>query len=168
ARATVTVAVAKPTADEQRAAWRAALGPGSDAAARRLAGQFSLNVPAIGLTARLGRLAAPAEDAAAVAAAAWDACRATARPRAAGLAQRIDARATWADLVLPEAAERALRQLAAQVRHRPTVYGDWGFDRVMNRGLGITALFAGPSGTGKTMAAEVLADDLGLDLFRID
>ncbi len=166
-RQAVTLEVAKPQPAEQRSAWQTALGPGSDEAARRLAMQFNLNVPAIRQTARLA-LASVEGDLAAAAEATWDACREQARPRVEGLAQRIDARATWRDLVLPEAVEQALRRVASQVRHRATVYEDWGFGRVLTRGLGITALFSGPSGTGKTMAAEVLANDLRLDLFRID
>src|SRR6202011_4300187 len=59
-------------------------------------------------------------------------------------------------------------QIASQVAQRGTVYGRWGFGRTMNRGFGISALFAGDSGTGKTMAAEVIANDLRLNLYRID
>jgi SpoVK/Ycf46/Vps4 family AAA+-type ATPase len=84
------------------------------------------------------------------------------------LAQRIDGRASWDDLALPESLIQVLHEIAAQVRHRLTVYERWGFGRPGARGLGISALFAGTSGTGKTLAAEVLASDLDLDLFRID
>src|SRR5262249_1072819 len=62
----------------------------------------------------------------------------------------------------------ALHRIAAHVRHRAKVYEDWGFAARSSRGPGISALFAGPSGTGKTMAAEVLAGELRLDLYRID
>jgi SpoVK/Ycf46/Vps4 family AAA+-type ATPase len=84
------------------------------------------------------------------------------------LAQRIVASAAWDDLVLPDLQKLTLRQLAAQVRHRLKVYETWGFAERGRRGLGVSALFTGPSGTGKTMAAEVLARDLKLDLYRID
>jgi SpoVK/Ycf46/Vps4 family AAA+-type ATPase len=84
------------------------------------------------------------------------------------LAQRVRAVATWDELVLPETQIETLRQMAAHVRHRPTVYDEWGFAARESRGLGITALFSGRSGTGKTMAAEVLANELRLDLYRID
>src|SRR6185369_11983307 len=84
------------------------------------------------------------------------------------LAQRIDAKATWSDLVLPDAELDLLHQIVAHVTGRATVYDDWGFRERMNRGLGISALFAGPSGCGKTMAAEVIANELGLTLHRID
>ncbi len=98
----------------------------------------------------------------------WDACRSLARPRLEDLAQRIVPCADWDDLVLPDLQKKTLRQLAAQVRHRMKVYETWGFAAKGRRGLGISALFAGASGTGKTMAAEVLARELRLDLYRID
>jgi SpoVK/Ycf46/Vps4 family AAA+-type ATPase len=84
------------------------------------------------------------------------------------LAERLDAKARWEDIVLPAEAEHLLRQIAAQVSQRSKVYGEWGFRRRMNRGLGISALFTGESGTGKTMAAEVIANELELNLYRID
>jgi SpoVK/Ycf46/Vps4 family AAA+-type ATPase len=74
----------------------------------------------------------------------------------------------WDDLVLPEPQKSVLRQIAVHVRHRLAVYDTWGFASKGTRGLGISALFAGESGTGKTMAAEVLANELHLDLYRID
>jgi hypothetical protein len=84
------------------------------------------------------------------------------------LVRRVDPVATWDDLVVPDAVGAVLRDIAGQVHHRSTVYEDWGFAARGSRGLGITALFTGESGTGKTMAAEVLAADLGLDLHVID
>jgi len=98
----------------------------------------------------------------------WQACREEARRGLEHLAERVDARAGWDDLVLPDAALTSLRTLAAQVRQRTRVYRDWGFAERSARGLGISALFAGGSGTGKTLAAEVLANELRLDLYRID
>ena len=98
----------------------------------------------------------------------WDYCRAQTRPRLEGLAQRITSAARWEDLVLPEMQRDALDLICAQVRQRFAVYYDWGFARRHRRGLGISALFSGPSGTGKTLAAEVLAEQLRLDLYRID
>jgi len=84
------------------------------------------------------------------------------------LAQRIEAKATWDDIVLPDAELRLLRRIAEQVRQRALVYQTWGFAEKTTRGLGINALFSGPSGTGKTMAAEVIAHHLRLNLYRID
>jgi len=98
----------------------------------------------------------------------WDACRLHTRPRLAELAQRIDSAHRWEDIVLPEPQMQILRRIVTHVRHRSEVYEGWGFSSKGTRGLGISALFAGTSGTGKTMAAEVLANDLRLDLYRID
>lgn len=98
----------------------------------------------------------------------WEICRRQGRPRLDELAQRIEPAATWDDLVLPEAQRQSLREITMHVRHRTTVYETWGFSEKGSRGLGISALFAGVSGTGKTMAAEVLAHTLRLDLYRID
>lgn len=90
------------------------------------------------------------------------------RPHLEGLAQRIEPAAGWGDLVLPEVQLQSLRSIAAQMRQRGRVYEQWGFARKSGRGLGLAALFSGASGTGKTMAAEVLAVELKLDLYRID
>ncbi|MEH2423240.1 MAG: ATP-binding protein [Nostoc sp.] len=98
----------------------------------------------------------------------WNTCRAQARPKLDDLAQRIDCAANWEDLVLPESQIQVLRDVAMQVKQRAKVYDRWGFGGKSKRGLGISALFAGVSGTGKTMAAEVLALELQLDLYRID
>jgi SpoVK/Ycf46/Vps4 family AAA+-type ATPase len=98
----------------------------------------------------------------------WDACLVRTRPSLDALAQRLETKATWDDIVLPEEETNLLRQMAAQVRHRSKVYDEWGFRDRMNRGLGVNALFAGESGTGKTMAAEVIANELRLNLYRID
>jgi MoxR-like ATPase len=96
------------------------------------------------------------------------AARITSDPTLGRLATKVDRRHQWTDLVLPAHTLRRLRELAAAIRHRPTVFGDWGFGERMITGIGIKALFAGSSGTGKTMAAGVIARDLGLDLYKID
>ena len=90
------------------------------------------------------------------------------QPDLSSLARRIEARFTWEDLVLPEDQIRQLRELVSQVRHRRQVFEEWGFNGKVALGRGLNALFGGPSGTGKTMAAEVIAHDLGLDLYKID
>jgi hypothetical protein len=158
------VDVARPTPAEQHATWLRTLGPGAEQTAGQLAGQFDFDVATIG---RIARTAA-GHDAGEQLTRLWDASAAICRPRLEALAQRIDGRATWDDLVLPEPELELLHQIADQVRHRADVYNGGGFGERLSRGLGITALFAGPSGTGKTMAAEVLARDLRLSLYRID
>ncbi len=95
-------------------------------------------------------------------------CRLRCRVNLDGLAERIDATASWDDLVLPAGQLELLRDLVRQVRHRHQVYEEWGFAGPTRRGLGVTALFSGDSGTGKTLAAQVLAAELDLDLYRID
>jgi SpoVK/Ycf46/Vps4 family AAA+-type ATPase len=84
------------------------------------------------------------------------------------LGRRIEPEAGWDDLVLHERQTSVLREIVAHVRQRATVHQEWGFAATLRRGLGVTALFAGGSGTGKTLAAEVMAKELGLDLFVID
>ena len=166
-RAAQAVDVSKPTAAEQQAAWASALGAGAGDASAQLVSQFNLNLPSIEILARKAQAAAgggtqPLADAA------WDACRDSERPRLDSLAQRLEPKVTWDDLVLPQTETELLKQIAAQAGQRNRVYRDWGFERKMNRGFGISALFAGESGTGKTMAAEVIANDLRLNLYRID
>ncbi len=84
------------------------------------------------------------------------------------LARRIEPDVGWEDLVLPPAVLRGLRQVAARARHRDTVLTDWRMRRGGGRGHGVVALFAGDSGTGKTMSAEVIAADLRLDLYTVN
>jgi hypothetical protein len=98
----------------------------------------------------------------------WSACLNRTRPQLDALAQRLNPKATWDDIVLAPEETNLLQQIADQIRQRSQVYQNWGFDKRMNRGMGISALFAGESGTGKTMAAEVIANDLQLNLYRID
>lgn len=98
----------------------------------------------------------------------WGACRVQARPQLDDLAQRLTLREGWDDLVLPEREKTRLQEIVAHVRQRSRVYDDWGFGQKSSRGLGISALFAGTSGTGKTMAAGVLGQTLQLDVYRID
>ncbi|MEH1888190.1 MAG: hypothetical protein V7K92_01600 [Nostoc sp.] len=77
-----------------------------------------------------------------------------ARPRLDELAQRIEPSGDWEDLVLPKAQKQVLRDIAAHVRQRSTVYNNWGFGGKSARGLGISALFAGASGTGKNLGGR--------------
>ena len=167
ATGSLLIDVAKPTSDEQAEAWTDLLPETVRDAAAQLVGQFDLTLSTIQQVA--DAIADPGEFIAdTVSEQLWQACRQSTRPRLDELAQRVDVKSTWDDIVLDDEAMSLLKQLAAQVRHRGTVLDDWGFRDKVNRGLGVTALFAGESGTGKTMAAEVIANDLGLDLYRID
>jgi len=159
--------VNKPEPAAQKRLWRRALGPAAESLnglLDNLSEQFRLSAETI---SALGS-AAVAGDGRADPDVLWKVCRALARPRLEDLAERIHPMATWDDLVLADAQKQILRQLAAQARYRMTVYESWGFAEKGRRGLGISALFSGASGTGKTLAAEVLARELELDLYRID
>ncbi|MBX6771387.1 MAG: ATP-binding protein [Chloroflexi bacterium] len=96
------------------------------------------------------------------------AARAIAAPPLEGLARRIEPRYNWSDIVLPADGIAQLREICARARFQGTVLDQWGFGRKHARRSGLTALFAGQPGTGKTMAAEVVAGELGYDLYRVD
>jgi hypothetical protein len=171
----VPVAVGSLMPADARTVWADALGGDAmverfDGWVGRVVGQFDLSVEAIETAAGLLRpaLADPTADGEALGRTLWEACRAQVRPVLDDLTQRISLRARWEDLVLPEPQMRILREIAVHVRWRERVLTDWGFAARTARGLGTAVLFAGPSGTGKTLAAEVLAADLDLDLYRID
>ncbi len=178
-RPVVTLEVTNPTLPEQRSLWRLALGTADQSALSGSIEQLVTQFDISGLTIRtasteaLGSLASGSErseeeQVVALQQMLWEACRVSARSRLDDLAQRIEPAAEWADLVLPETQRVTLHDIAAHVRRRGTVYHRWGFAAQGTRGLGISALFAGASGTGKTLAAEVLARELDLDLYRID
>ena len=173
-RALVTLDVLAPTVQEQRSLWQSSL----DAAGIELKGaltplvsQFNLSAPIIRSVCAeaVGSLEVQKETSAvSVQMLLWDTCRVQTRPRLEDLAQRILPKATLDELVLPELQKQMLKEVVIHVRQRLTVYEQWGFGQKSDRGLGTSALFAGPSGTGKTMAAEALAKKLRLDLYRID
>ena len=95
-------------------------------------------------------------------------CRAQSRETLDSLARKVEPSYTWEDIVLPPDKRDHLREVAAHIKHQGTVYSDWGFDDKFSLGNGINVLFTGPSGTGKTMAAEIIAGDAGLELYKID
>ena len=176
-RPMITIDVANPTLREQGVLWNQALGEEASSLnghVDQLTAQFDVTDLAIHAASAEALALAAGEDApgetrvATLGRALWETCRVSARPRLDDLAQRIESMADWDDLVLPEAQITILRDIAGHVRMRSKVYQQWGFAAKGQRGLGISALFAGASGTGKTMAAEVLARALALDLYRID
>ena len=168
-RPSLNFEIGSPGAEAQAVLWRQALHPLPPILAARiapLAAQFRMGALAIeSAAAQVRSLGCAEED---LPQALWDVCRAHARPRLEALAQPVHMTASWEDLVLPKPQEQTLHEIAAHVRQRHQVYTQWGFCEQGARGSGITALFAGGSGTGKTLAAEVLAGELRLDLFRID
>jgi hypothetical protein len=172
-RADVTVRVPTPGPDGQRELWRQALagrdGQIGEGAIDAIVQQFDLDPRGIvEAVAAAARRAGPRAEHAVDADDLWQACREQSGPRLDDLARRIQPRYSWDDIILPADGLGQLRELAAQVAGRPRVYETWGFGRRLGPGRGISALFAGPSGTGKTMAAEVLAGALRLDLYRVD
>jgi ATP-dependent 26S proteasome regulatory subunit len=166
-REQVALDVGKPTASEQLAEWAKELDSAAPDIPSLLAAQYNLNLPNLRQLARLARMESEI-DPESLPEKVWDICRQNKRPRLDALAQRLELKVTWDDLVLPRVEMKLLREIAAQVRQRNKVYDDWGFTLKMNRGFGISALFAGDSGCGKTMAAEVIANELRLNLYRID
>lgn len=158
--------IARPEAPERLQLWHSALAGQAAALApvvETLANQYRLGAR------RIAQIAAQAlgKDTLADAAALHRASRGDAHGMP-GLAQRIATPARWSDLVLPPAQQALLYQIAAHARHRLTVHHRWGFAGQSARGLGIATLFWGDSGTGKTLGAEVIANELGLVLYRID
>jgi hypothetical protein len=168
-RQIIQIHVPAVTASERAALWRASLEnalPELQSEAERLAGSFALG-PA-GVASAIRCAVGTAKEESTPMERLWDACRAQSRLRLGRLASRIESATDWDDLVLPSKQREILRHILVHVRRRQKVYCDWGFQSTGARGLGVSALFAGPSGTGKTMAAEMLANALRLDLFRID
>jgi ATP-dependent 26S proteasome regulatory subunit len=97
-----------------------------------------------------------------------DGLRSTLDVKLSGLGRRITWRQGWDDLILPEDSLEELREFIARVKHKRQVFDDWGFSRKMAKGLGLSALFSGQPGTGKTMVAGLIAEELTLDLYQID
>ncbi len=173
-RPCVTVDAVKPTPAEQKELWVAALGPQEsrglpNGTLDRVTAQFDLDPATIAATA--GRVlgsrpgAGRAQD---PGGRVWAACRSSARNGLDDLAERLESSATFDDLVLPDTSRGLLGDILAHLRHRTRVYDEWQMSGPSRRGLGFSALFAGPTGTGKTLAAEVLANAMELDLYRID
>lgn len=169
-RPVIRLDVTVPTVRERISAWARVLGPDAGTTPEVLAAQFSLDLPAIANLAVTVKGSDTTTDPQRHPhhLALWDACRLATRPRLDRLARRIEPRASWEDLVLPKAQTELLLRIIDTATHRGRVLQDWGFEARHSRGLGLSVLFAGESGTGKTMAAEVLADRLRLDLYRID
>lgn len=158
---TLSFDVLRPTREEQAAHWSAHLRiPDDGRVARRLSAQFDLHLDTIDAA-----IAAASPDAAE--ADVWEIVRRQARPRLDVLMERLTTDASWSDLVLPGDRRRLMRQIVAHVQYRDVVFGEWGFSETRNT-RGMTVLFVGPSGTGKSLAARVIANALRLDLYRVD
>jgi hypothetical protein len=160
-----------PDYDERLRLWRARLGDGvSPGDAESIAGKFVLTA---------GQIRAAASEAHALTLLhsnnggvtrrdLHSAARAQSSQGLRRLAQKIEAVRSWDDLVVPEKTRHQLHELCTSVSLRHIVHSQWGFDRKLSLGKGLNALFTGPSGTGKTLAAEIIARELGLDAWRVD
>jgi hypothetical protein len=167
--ALTSVAVPRPDYGERLARWRAVEGLPAEVDAAELASTFRFTPGQIDDAVRTAAANARADGRAAPTGAdVYAGCRAQTGERLATLARKVEPTYGWDDIVLPPDTMAHLREVAAHVRHRGRVYAEWGFADRFALGRGIVALFAGPSGTGKTMAAEIVAGAAGLELFKID
>ncbi|MUL63104.1 hypothetical protein BOO86_01395 [Mycobacterium sp. CBMA 234] len=173
-RPALTIDTATPSPQEQRELWQSVLTDDVNSAVvndtlDRVVDQFDMDAKSIAVAAARAILDTQTDDRLPdLGSAIWQACRHTSRGGLDQLAQRLESTATFDDLVLPAEQRALLADILAHVRHRGLVYRDWRMSGPSSRGLGVSVLFAGPSGTGKTLAAEVLANALALDLYRID
>jgi ATP-dependent 26S proteasome regulatory subunit len=167
ARATVVHRVDPPRAEVREQIWRQALTSAGaavivEAAARYPATPGTIIAAAEAATVRRGQAAAVGiEDV-------HEGLRAHLDQRLADLGTRVRCTQTWDDLVLPSDQLEQIVELIARVRHRRHVLDDWGFAEKVGRGVGLAALLSGPPGTGKTMIAGLIANELGLDLYQVD
>lgn len=98
----------------------------------------------------------------------YAACRNQSNQKLNEMGIKIQPNYGWDDLILPEAQQAQLREICEQVKHQVRVFNEWGFGQKLSHGKGLSLLFSGPPGTGKTMAAEVIAHELKLDLYKMD
>jgi len=164
-RTVLLVEAPPPTYAERQQAWTDLTGVHDT---RDVAAKFRLSMGQIVEAAEVARLAASARGEAPVASDLDLGSRQASSSRLGELASRLPPGYRWEDLVVPERQRDLLRSISAYLRHRDRVLSDWGYDRSVARTQGLKVLFAGDSGTGKTMAAQVLAAELGLEIFRVD
>lgn len=165
-RTALLIEVPFPAFAERRTAWEQLAGARETA---DVAAKFRLSIEQIREASEVSRIAASARGEASPSPDDLDlGARHASTSRLGELAARLEPGYHWEDLVLPERQHELLHSISAYLRHRDRVLSEWGYERTVARTQGLKVLFAGESGTGKTMAAQVLGAELGLDLFRVD
>jgi len=165
-RPVVVIEMGQPTHEQRAKLWHESLGQGTAEDAERLAGQYPL---APGLIVRASeatkaRCAGRGMEAADV----YAGIKTVLDERLGAYARRVSVTQNWDDIVLPQDQVDSILELMARVRGRHKVYEQWGFGAKVGKGLGVSALFSGPPGTGKTMVAGLIAKELGLELYQVD
>ena len=168
----VRVPLSRPSSQDRRRTWEALVDEhvtGADAETFAMINRFEFDESKIEAVVRTAEGMAAGRGAKRIEPVdLHEACRRQATGNLSRLARKVSPRYTWDDIVLPEGPLSQLREIHDQMRHRATVLEDWGFDERLSLGKGLIVLFAGPSGTGKTMAADILAGAFHLDLYKID
>lgn len=98
----------------------------------------------------------------------YQGCKAQSNQKLSSMAKKIEPRYMWEEIILPDDVKEQLKEISSHIKYREIVYSDWGFNRKLSLGKGLNIFFSGTSGTGKTMAAEIIAKEIGLDLYKID
>jgi hypothetical protein len=155
----------EPSHAERRAAWRRASGAED---VDDVAAKFRLSIGQVEQAAEVAKVVAAAAGRPPGLADLDLGARRASSGALGQLATRLELRFGWDDLILPPRSAEVLRSISAYIRHRDLVLSDWGYERTVASSQGVKTLFAGDSGTGKTMAAQVLAADLGQEIFRLD
>ena len=165
-RPVVTIDVGQPTSKQRATLWGAALGQGTSEDADHLATMYPL-APALihhAASAAKARAASNPLEPDDI----YAGIRSVLDDRLGQYARRLTVTQTWDDIVLPQDQVNSIVELLSRIRRRRTVYEQWGFAAKIGKGLGVSALFSGPPGTGKTMVAGLIANDLGLELYQVD
>ncbi|MEP6862491.1 MAG: ATP-binding protein [Deltaproteobacteria bacterium] len=165
-RPVIAIEVKPPSSAQRATLWRQLLSDASESDAEYLATQYPLapavmhNAAQAALARATGRKVTPEDITAGI--------RAVLDDKLGNFAKRVEVTQTWDDLVIEGEQAQAITELIARIRQRRTVYEQWGFAAKVGKGLGVSALFSGPPGTGKTMVAALIAKELGLELYQVD